>query len=77
MFDGTGDGFKIFFLAGATGFTTPTWKGYPCEEMVANRAPRFRLIGNMTVKAGQTITFEVIADDEDAGDVLQYSASNP
>ena len=41
-----------------------------------NRAPRFRIIGNKTVKAGQSITFQVIADDED-DNVLQYSATHP
>ena len=41
-----------------------------------NMAPRLQIIGNKTVKAGQSITFQVIADDED-DNVLQYSAANP
>ena len=41
-----------------------------------NMAPRLQIIGNKTVKAGQSITFQIIADDEE-DNVLQYSAANP
>jgi len=27
------DNFKVYFRQGKEGFTTPTWQGYPCEEM--------------------------------------------
>jgi len=67
----------IYYQPGASGFDAPEWQGIDLE-MIPNRAPRFRIIGNnKTIKAGETITFEVIADDEDAGDVLQYSATKP
>lgn len=46
------------------------------QAAAPNRAPRLRIIGNKTVKAGQPITFQVIADDED-DNVLQYSATHP
>lgn len=29
VFNGTAPGFTIYYQAGATGFTSPTWKGYP------------------------------------------------
>ena len=72
--------FLVYFRRGAVGFSTPAWTPYseeiPCQ-MIPNHAPRFRIIGNKTILAGQKITFEVIADDEDVGDALQYSATNP
>ena len=68
--------FKVYFHQGKEGFDASEWQGIDLE-MIPNRAPRFRTIGNKTVRAGQPITFEVIADDEDAGDVLQYSATKP
>lgn len=46
------------------------------QAAAPNTAPRFQIIGNKTVKAGQSITFQVIADDEE-DNVLQYSAANP
>jgi len=67
--------FKVYFHQGKEGFDASEWQGIDLE-MIPNRAPRFRIIGNKTIKAGQTITFEVIADDEDAN-TLEYSASNP
>jgi len=71
------DNFKVYFHQGKEGFDASEWQGIDLE-MIPNRAPRFRIIGNnKTIKAGETITFEVIADDEDAGDVLQYSATKP
>ncbi|MBN2234419.1 MAG: leucine-rich repeat protein, partial [Opitutales bacterium] len=27
-------GLKLYYIAGASGFTTPTWYGFPCEEWV-------------------------------------------
>lgn len=35
VFDGAASGFKVCFYEGAEGFTTPTWKGYPCEMIPA------------------------------------------
>ena len=32
VFDGTASGFTIYYTSGATGWTEPTWNGYPCEE---------------------------------------------
>lgn len=32
-------GFSVFFVSGATGFTTPTWQGYPCAETTAAADP--------------------------------------
>lgn len=31
VFDSTANDFTIYFYEGATGFSTPTWNGYPCE----------------------------------------------
>lgn len=74
------NGFVIYFRRDALGFSTPVWTPYweeiPCE-MIPNHTPRFHIVGNKTMKAGHKITFEVIADDEDIGDALQYSAANP
>lgn len=33
VFLDTADGFTVYFFEGATGFTTPTWQGYPCTNM--------------------------------------------
>lgn len=71
-----GYGFMVLYRERSRGYTMLDWFGYPCE-MIPNRAPSFRIIGDKTIVAGQTVTFEVIADDEDEGDVLQYSASSP
>jgi hypothetical protein len=35
MFDGTAPSFRVCFISGASGFTTPTWKGYPSEALLA------------------------------------------
>lgn len=36
VFDNTANGFTLYFFNGATGFTTPTWQGYPSVNMGAN-----------------------------------------
>ena len=33
VFDNTAPGFTIYFYSGHTGFTTPTFQGYPCVEL--------------------------------------------
>ena len=33
VFDNTAPGFTIYFYSGHTGFTTPTFHGYPCVEL--------------------------------------------
>lgn len=33
VFQDTSGNFKIFYLPGRTGFTSPTWQGYPSEEI--------------------------------------------
>ena len=33
VFDSCAENFTIYFYEGATGFTTPTWYGYPCEML--------------------------------------------
>ncbi|MBB5351800.1 hypothetical protein HNR46_002039 [Haloferula luteola] len=33
VFDDTASGFTVFFPANATGFTTPTWLGYPAQSL--------------------------------------------
>ncbi|MCX6880887.1 MAG: hypothetical protein NTW21_44870 [Verrucomicrobia bacterium] len=35
MFGATASGFTVYFFDGATGFTTPTWHGYPAVNMGA------------------------------------------
>ncbi len=35
VFDGVAAGFSVYFITGSTGFTTPTWQGYPCEGVAA------------------------------------------
>jgi hypothetical protein len=67
-------GFKVLYQAGATGFTTPTWNGYPCEQFVPNAAPVLRSIGNKSIAAGRNLSFTVTADDAD-GEPLTYSAA--
>jgi hypothetical protein len=37
-FNGAAPGFSIYYLNGATGFTTPTWNGYPCSELPATHS---------------------------------------
>jgi hypothetical protein len=33
VFDGTDSGFKVYYLSGSTGFTSPTWMGYASEML--------------------------------------------
>ena len=33
VFDGTAVGFTVYFVAAKTGFTTPTWQGYPAQAL--------------------------------------------
>ncbi|MGD7653316.1 MAG: leucine-rich repeat domain-containing protein [Verrucomicrobiales bacterium] len=40
VFGGADSGFSITFHEGATGFSTPTWEGYPCE-MIPSSATTF------------------------------------
>ena len=35
VFGGCASGFVIYYNGGATGFTTPTWYGYPCSPLVS------------------------------------------
>lgn len=35
-FEGAADDFTVGFYQGATGFTTPEWMGYPCEEVTSS-----------------------------------------
>jgi hypothetical protein len=39
VFNGTAAGFTIYYLATATGFTTPTWDGYPTETYSVGPTP--------------------------------------
>ena len=34
VFEQHGPGFTIFYLGGSTGFTSPTWRGYPTQEVI-------------------------------------------
>jgi hypothetical protein len=74
VFDDVADGFKIFYKSTATGFSQPTWNGYPSEGTLSNTAPVLRSIGNKSIAVGSTLNFTVQADDADH-DVLQYSAT--
>ncbi|MDD4350178.1 MAG: BACON domain-containing protein, partial [Opitutales bacterium] len=68
------DGIITFSATGVTPVTVTVTQA--AGSVPPNTAPRFQNIGNKTVKAGQSITFQVIADDED-DNVLQYSATHP
>ncbi len=35
VFDDCAEGFTIYYLSGAQGFTSPTWNGYPCHPLLA------------------------------------------
>lgn len=73
VFYETDPSFQIFFRAGATGFTTPTWNGYSCSSR-ANAIPALTTIGNKTVQVGQPITFTIQTSDTDE-DTLSYAAT--
>ncbi len=49
-FKSAGSGFTIYFYAGMTGFTTPTWNGYSCEVR-----PAFKFIVNFNTGAHGSI----------------------
>ena len=39
VFDSTASGFTVYYTSGSTGFTSPTWNGYPAVSMVVGSAP--------------------------------------
>jgi hypothetical protein len=73
VFHSVASGFTVYVRSGASGFTIPQWYDYTCAEWVNLHSPRLLNIGNRTIKAGETVTFQVLAEDED-GDLLEYSA---
>lgn len=73
-FDGAASGFSIFYRPGSEGFSSPLWLGYLCE-MLPNHTPVMAGIGNREVVLGESITFSVLASDEDSLQSLSYSAN--
>ena len=39
MFLASAPGFTIYYLSGSSGFTSPTWKGYPTQELLFTLTP--------------------------------------
>ena len=65
--------FTIRYKPSSTGFTSPTWNGYPCE-VYSNDAPVIQTIGNKSIASGSTLKFTVGADDAE-GNTLQFSVT--
>lgn len=57
VFQGAANGFTIFFFNGASGFTTPTWQGYPSVNM-GDATPEMRWL----TRHGQPHDANMIAD---------------
>jgi len=59
MFDSAASGFTVDYLSGASGFSTPTWNGYPsqaCNLPTITTNPV-----NLAVASGTTVTFAAAA----------------
>lgn len=56
-FLGAASGFAIHFITGKTGFTTPTWRGYPCTDasISLNRLHGPALANGSTFNFGETV----------------------
>lgn len=67
-------GLHFVFRQGASGFTTPTWLGYPCRA-IPNSLPVLDPIGQKAVALGESIEIRVQATDTDDADLV-YSASH-
>lgn len=66
-------GLHFVFRQGASGFTTPTWLGYPCRS-IPNVQPRLDPIGQKTIMPGESIEIMVHATDADDAELV-YSAA--
>ena len=67
-------GLHFVFRQGASGFSTPTWLGYPCRA-IPNSLPVLDPIGQKTIMPGESIEIRLQATDSDDADLV-YSASN-
>lgn len=67
-------GLHFVFRQGASGYSTPTWLGYPCRA-IPNSLPVLDPIGQKTIMPGESIEIRLQATDSDDADLV-YSASN-
>ena len=65
VFYGTAAGFNIHYLTGKSGFTSPTWQGYPAVELPSNPAITIQP-ASQTIASGSTATLTVTASGEEA-----------
>ena len=57
VFSGTASGFRVYYLSGSMGFSTPTWNGYPSAITGANvTTPTFASVTDATATLGGTVT---------------------
>jgi hypothetical protein len=75
-FSQVGTGFKITYKACKTGFSTPTWKGYPCSPE-SNCPPHANAGPDQSVKGGSVVTLDGSGSSDSDGNALTYLWTAP
>ncbi|MCL2282025.1 MAG: leucine-rich repeat domain-containing protein, partial [Fibromonadales bacterium] len=75
VFGNTASNFKIYYYVGTSGWTTPTWNGYP-TEMLKYAAPSAPGAPTLVSKTHNTITLEANASHEFSKDGTTWQTSN-
>jgi hypothetical protein len=68
--------FRIHYKTSATGFSTPSWLGYPAYPLLPSPL-EILPIGNATIPSGSTLTFVIEASAPEGSESLSFSATGP
>ncbi len=77
-FSGNSPFFKIWFTAGATGFTVPIWEGYPSEELGTNNLPPIAdggpdlSVDDVNQDGEEAVTLDGTSSSDPDGSIFSY-----